>query len=139
MSALTIGAIAKQAGVNIETLRDYERQGVVAKPPRTGSNYRIYPEDTVRRVRFVKRAQELGFSLREIKVLLALRASRGARCEDVRRQALRKIEEIEDKIRSLQAMKTVLGKLADECASTQGPVSDCPILESLNANGGDER
>jgi MerR family mercuric resistance operon transcriptional regulator len=139
MCGSTIGAIAKQAGVNIETLRYYERQGVVAKPPRTGSNYRIYPQDTVRRVRFVKRAQELGFSLKEIKVLLALRASRGARCEDVRRQALRKVEEIEDKIRSLEAMKLVLGKLADECAATRGPVSDCPILESLNANGGDER
>ena len=135
MSGSTIGAIARQAGVNIETLRYYERQGVVAKPPRTGSNYRIYPQDTVRRIRFVKRAQELGFSLKEIKALLALRASRGSKCEDVRRQALRKIDEIEEKIRSLEAMKTVLGKLAEECASTQGPLSDCPILESLNANG----
>lgn len=135
MSGLTIGAVAKQAGVNIDTLRYYERQGVVVKPPRTDSNYRAYPEETVRRVRFVKRAQELGFSLKEIKGLLALRATRGARCEDVRQQALRKIEDIEDKIRSLQAMKAALGKLADECASTRGPVSDCPILESLNANG----
>jgi len=135
MAGLTIGTVAKKAGVNIDTLRFYERQGVIVKPPRTDSNYRMYPEETVRRVQFVKRAQELGFSLKEIKGLLALRATRGARCEDVRRQALEKIEEIEEKIRSLEAMKVALEKLADECAATRGPVSDCPILESLNANG----
>jgi MerR family mercuric resistance operon transcriptional regulator len=121
--------------VNIDTLRYYERQGVVAQPPRTDSNYRAYPEDTIRRVRFVKRAQDLGFSLKEIKGLLALRATRSAKCEDVRQQALRKIEEIEDKIRALEAMKAALGKLADECASTRGPIRDCPILESLNTGG----
>ena len=135
MPGLNIGEAARQAGVNIDTLRYYERQGVVEKPPRTRSNYRVYPEDTVRRVRFVKRAQELGFSLKEIKGLLALRARRGARCEDVREQAVRKIEEIEEKIRSLEAMKAALGKLAEECGSTRGPLSDCPILESLNTNG----
>ncbi len=83
MAGLTIGTVARKAGANIDTLRFYERQGVIVKPPRTDSNYRMYPEETVRRVQFVKRAQELGFSLREIKGLLALRATRGAKCEDV--------------------------------------------------------
>ena len=135
MNGLTIGSVAQQAGVNIETLRYYERKGVVPKPPRTSSNYRLYSEDTVRRVRFVKRAQELGFSLREIKELLALRATRGAKCQDVRRQALHKIEEMDEKILSLEAMKDVLRKLVKECASTSAPASDCPILESLDSNG----
>ena len=127
MNGFTIGTVAQQAGVNIETLRYYERKGIVPKPPRTSSNYRLYSEETVRRVRFVKRAQELGFSLREIKELLALGATRGAKCQDVRRQALHKIEEIDEKIRALEAMKDVLRKLVKECASTCAPVSDCPI------------
>ncbi len=135
MNGLTIGNVAQQAGVNIETLRYYERKAVVPKPPRTSSNYRLYSEDTVRRVRFVKRAQELGFSLREIKELLALRATRGARCDDVRRHALHKIRDIEEKIQTLQAMKDALFKLVKECASTSAAASDCPILEALDSNG----
>ena len=128
MPAFTIGRVAKQAGVKIDTLRFYERQGLVPEPSRTASNYRVYPEDTARGVRFVKRAQDLGFSLREIKGLLKLRATPGTPCEDVRRQALNKIEEIDDKIRSLRAMKAALAKLADECATTQGSVARLPDL-----------
>ncbi len=135
MSGLTIGTVANQAGVNIETLRYYERKGIVSKPPRTSSNYRVYPDETVRRVRFVKRAQELGFSLNEIKELLALRATRGATCDDVCRQALHKIGDIEEKIQTLQAMKDALRKLVKECASANAPVSDCAILEALDSNG----
>ena len=135
MNGLTIGTVAQQAGVNIETLRYYERKGIVPKPPRTSSNYRVYPEETVRRVRIVKRAQELGFSLNEIKELLALRATRGATCDDARRQALHKIGDIEKKIQTLQAMKDALHKLVKECASANAPVSDCPILEALDSNG----
>jgi len=135
MHGFTIGRVAKQAGVKIDTLRFYEREGVIPEPSRTESNYRVYPEDTARRVRFVKRAQDLGFSLREIKGLLGLRATPGARCEDVRQQALNKMVEIEDKIRSLKAMKAALAKLAEECSTTEGSVADCPILDSLNAIG----
>ncbi len=87
MTTLTIGDVAKRANVHIETLRYYERLGIVPKPPRTRSNYRLYPEDTVRRVRFVKHAQELGFSLKEIKELLSLRATSGATCKDVHERA----------------------------------------------------
>ena len=71
MNGLTIGTVAQQAGVNIETLRYYERKGIIPKPLRTSSNYRLYSKETVRRVRFVKRAQELGFSLREIKARIS--------------------------------------------------------------------
>ena len=89
MDGLTIGAVAKQANVRVETLRYYERQGLVARPPRSRSNYRLYPADTVRRVQFIKRAQSLGFSLQEITELLTLRAEPTARCADVRRLAYR--------------------------------------------------
>lgn len=134
MDGLTIGNVAKLAEVHIETLRYYERKGVVPRPPRTISNYRRFPEDTVRRVRFVKHAQELGFSLKEIKELLALRGTRGAGCRNVQQRAAAKITEIEEKIRSLQAMRKALDKLVRECRGS-GPLTECSILESLDSNG----
>ena len=134
MAELTIGKVAGRAGVKIDTLLYYERQGVIAPPERNGSNYRVYGEDTVPRVRFVKRAQELGFSLAEIKDLLELRVSDDASCADVRDQALAKVSDLEEKIRSLQAMRRVLAKLAEEC-SGQGPVDACPILSALDDKG----
>jgi MerR family transcriptional regulator, copper efflux regulator len=124
MSGLTIGEVAEQANVHIETLRYYERRGLVAKPPRSASNYRRYPEDAVRRVRFIKRAQELGFSLNDIKELLSLRADPEAGCAEV------KMKDIDAKISALTAMKYALSTLVTEC-SGEGPLSDCPILESL--------
>ncbi|MGH8066637.1 MAG: MerR family transcriptional regulator [Candidatus Entotheonellia bacterium] len=130
MDGLTIGEVAGQAEVHIETLRYYERRGLVAKPPRSTSNYRRYPEDAVRRVRFIKRAQELGFSLRDIKELLSLRAAPEAGCQEVRAHAEAKITDIDDKIGVLTAMKHALSTLVMEC-SGEGPLSDCPILESL--------
>ncbi len=135
MTTLTIGDVAKQAQVNIETLRYYERQGIVSKPPRTRSNYRLYPEDTVRRVRFVKHAQELGFSLKEIKGLLSLRATPGTSCQDVQQRATAKINEIDEKILSLQSMQQVLHKLVQQCVARHGSLSECPVLESLDSNG----
>ena len=132
MDGVTIGEVAKEAQVNIETMRYYERRGLVPKPPRSVSNYRLYPEDSVRRVRFIKRAQELGFSLKEIKDLLTLRASVGARCAQVEKRATDKIQDIEQKIKTLRAMKKALSKLVAEC-SGQGPVTNCPILESLDS------
>ncbi len=134
MDGLTIGNVAKLAEVHIETLRYYERKGVVPRPPRTISNYRRFPEDTVRRVRFVKHAQELGFSLKEIKELLALRGTRGAGCRNVQQRAAAKITEIEEKIRSLQGMRKALDKLVRECRGS-GPLTECSILESLDSNG----
>ena len=132
MAGLTIGAVANRAAVHVETLRYYERRGLLGRPPRSAANYRLYPVDALRRVRFIKRAQELGFSLKEIKELLSLRAAPQARCADVRQRATAKIAAIEEKVRSLQAMRRALLKLVAECAG-RGPVTDCPILLSLNA------
>jgi MerR family transcriptional regulator, copper efflux regulator len=130
MSGLTIGEVAEQANVHMETLRYYERRGLVARPPRSASNYRRYPEDTVRRVRFIKRAQELGFSLNDIQELLSLRADSEAGCAEVRACAEAKMKDIDAKIGALTAMKYALSTLVAEC-SGEGPVSDCPILASL--------
>jgi len=138
MNGLTIGEVAKHAHVRIETLRYYERMGLVAPPPRNGANYRLYPEETVRRVQFIKRAQELGFSLREITELLALRATPETPCADIRTRALDKITAIEEKIRELRAMKHALTQLVAEC-SGQGEITDCPILASLDTEGAYEK
>lgn len=127
---MTIGQVAKKGGVNIETVRYYERQGLIPPPPRRESGYREYPEDTVRRIRFIKRAQELGFSLNEIAELLALRVGPGTTCADVRRLAAVKIREIEEKMETLGKMKEAITKLTTECEG-RGPTSECPILEAL--------
>jgi MerR family transcriptional regulator, copper efflux regulator len=101
MNGLTIGEVAERAKGYIETLRYYERRGLLARPPRSASNYRLYPEDAVQRVRFIKRAQELGFSLKDIKELLSLRAAPEAECGEIRAHVDAKIKDIEEKIGSL--------------------------------------
>jgi MerR family mercuric resistance operon transcriptional regulator len=131
MNGFTIGEVAEQANVHVETLRYYERRGLIEQPPRSASNYRLYPEDAVRRVQFIKRAQELGFSLKDIKELLALRATPEAECGEIRARAEAKIKGIDEKIGALMAMKDALAKLVTEC-SGEGPLTDCPILESLD-------
>jgi len=131
MPDLTIGEVAKRAGVHVETLRYYERRGLLREPPRTPSNYRVYPPDTVRRVRFIKRAQELGFSLKEINELLSLRATPKARCKDVRQRAETKLDDIEQKMRDLRRMKKALSGLVAQC-SGKGPITACPILEAID-------
>lgn len=130
MENLKIGEVARRAGVNLQTIHYYERRGLLPEPPRSPSNYRLYPDDTVRRVRFIKRAQELGFTLKEIEELLSLRASPRSKCADVRKRAQTKVEDIDEKIRSLQGMRKALTGLIGECLG-KGPVSECPILESL--------
>ena len=130
MNGLTIGGVARRAGVGIETVRFYERRELIDEPPRRESGYRQFPEETVLRIRFIKHAQELGFSLREIKELLALRLDAGARCLDVRERAEAKISEIDAKIRSLRTMKRALTKLTAAC-SGKGPATECPILEGF--------
>ncbi|HSX81863.1 MAG TPA: MerR family DNA-binding protein, partial [Candidatus Saccharimonadia bacterium] len=97
-------------------------------------NYRLYPEETLRRVQFIKRAQQLGFSLKEITELLALRATPDTPCADIRTRGLAKINDIEAKMRALHAMKRALTQLVEECPE-QGTITDCPILESLDTEG----
>jgi MerR family transcriptional regulator, copper efflux regulator len=130
VDGLTIGEVAKRARVHVETLRYYERRGLLIKPLRSESNYRLYADDTVRRVRFIKATQALGFSLKEIQELLSLRAAPQARCVDIRMRAETKITDIDAKVDLLIAMKHALSKLVEEC-STDGPLTDCPILAAL--------
>ena len=132
IESLTIGRLARAVGVNLETVRYYERRGLLPKPPRSGSGYRLFPAEAKRRLRFIRRAQELGFSLGEIRELLSLRVAPTAKSADVRRRAQAKITDIEAKIRSLQSMKKALRELTQTCSGC-GPVRDCPILESLDA------
>ena len=129
---LTIGQVAKRSGIGIETVRFYERKGLVEEPPRTDLGYRQYPEDVVARIRFIRRSKELGFKLKEISELLSLRVDPDTTCADVRKQTELKIADVEEKIRALQRIKTALKKLAASCVST-GPTSECPILEALDS------
>ena len=132
MKTLTIGKVASRAGLGIETVRFYEREGLIAEPPRSeSSGYRHYPEDTVARLRFVKKAKELGFSLKEIRELLSLKAKPSGSCADVRVRATDKIENINQKIEVLEAMRGALMGLVDECSGT-GPRTECPILNALD-------
>ncbi len=134
MEHLKIGEIAEQSQVNLQTIRYYEREGLLPKPPRLASGYRVFSPDAVRRVRFIKKAQELGFSLKEIKELLAIRFDPEGDCSMVRKLARAKLADIDEKMRSLEAIKKVLGKLATACPG-RGPSTECPILESIEPNG----
>lgn len=131
MTTFTIGKIAKAAGLGVETVRFYERLGLIAEPGRSGSGYRQYRPETVRRLQFIVRAKALGFTLQEIGKLLDLRATPGAGCADVQARAEAKITDIEERIAQLNAMKRVLGELVAQCRS-EGPLSECPILDALN-------
>ena len=134
MTTLNIGQLAKKSQVNIDTVRYYERRGIIPEPPRRDSGYRQYPENAVARIRFVKRAQELGFTLKEIQELLSLRVDPDTPCALVKRRADLKVIEIEEKLRSLKRIKKALNQLAASC-SGRGPVGDCPILEALGGRG----
>ena len=128
---LSIGRLAQETGIHLETVRYYERRGLLSKPPRTTSGYRIFPTEAIRRLRFIKRAQDLGFSLREIRELLELRVSSGAESAEIRRRTEAKIVDIEGKVRTLNSMRKALQKLTLSCSGCV-PISECPILESLD-------
>ncbi len=132
MKSMTTGQVAKQANVNIETIRYYERRGLIPEPPRRESGYRQYPHDAIRRLQFIKRAQELGFSLKEIGELLSLRVNLQASSVDIKRRVDAKITGIDARIRDLKGMKGALMKLASAC-SGRGPTSECPILDALES------
>lgn len=134
MSRLTVGRLARNAGVNLETVRYYERQCLVSPAARTESGYRIYQQESVRRIRFIKRAQELGFSLNEIKELLSLRVDANATATDVRVRAQTKLVSVEEKIRHLRDIQQSLTRLIESCHGG-GPASECPILENLDGKG----
>lgn len=128
---LTIGEVSRLAGVNRETLRYYEREGVIEPPVKNDSGYRIYPPDAVKRIRFIKRAQELGFSLKEITELMALQNNvRDATCRDVKQYAVDKAETIEKKIADLQQMRSQLLELIASCDEDYA-LDACPILNAF--------
>ena len=129
---LTIGKVADRGGVRVQTIRYYERRGLLPKPARTASGYRKYSDEAVRRLQFIRRAQALGFSLGEIEELLSLRMQPGTTCGDIRKRARQKIATVNDKIEELQRIRDALGKLAAACKG-QGPTSECPILEALES------
>lgn len=130
MEIMTIGKIAHLAEVGVETVRFYERKGLIPTPPNRDSGYRQYPRETVLRIRFIKRAKELGFTLREVGDLLSLRAAPETTCEDMRERAQSKITEIDAKLNTLRKMRQALVRLTDACTG-KGTVSDCPVLEAL--------
>ena len=130
--ALKIGEVAERGGVNLQAIRYYERERLLPEPPRLESGYRMFPESTVRLVRFIKRAQEIGFSLGEIRELLSLRMDAQRERAEVRTLAQAKMTDIDGKIRTLKAMKTALHRLTERCSGC-GPATECPILESIDS------
>ncbi len=130
---LNIGKVARGGGVSVDTLRFYEREGLIAAPDRGANGYRRYPPDAIARVRFIKRAQDVGFTHKDIRELLSLRADPKASCRDVRARATQKLRDIEAKMAVLERMKSVLSTWIEECPS-RGPVAECPIIDALESD-----
>lgn len=126
----TIGKLAKEAGVKIDTVRFYERKGLIKQPSNT-SGFRKYPYEDALKIRFIKRTQELGFTLKEAKELLDLKISKSAKCSLVKNKADLKIQEVELKIKDLKRIKKTLKGLSDACGRKDVSTSECPILESF--------
>jgi Hg(II)-responsive transcriptional regulator len=131
-TSIQTGEVAARAGVNIQTLRYYERRGLLKEPPRRPSGFRRYPQDTVRIIRFIKHAQELGFTLREIDELLRLREDRARTCDEVRRAAEAKIADIDSKLSRLTAVRHALEVLVESCRRRRA--MRCPLIEALDAD-----
>ncbi len=125
---LTIGKLSNASKVNVETVRFYERKGLLIQPKKVGS-FRYYPESYIARIKFIKRSQELGFTVNEAKELLDLKIKNQAKCRDVLEKTEDKISEINAKIKDLKKMRKSLEGLAKCCVDDNQPLSDCPILE----------
>ena len=130
----TIGKFAQQGGVTADTVRYYEKEGLLASARKTEAGYRLYDEDAIRRLRFIRQAQQCGFSLSEIGELLALKNSDAACCKDVRSVAIGKKLQLEHKIRALQLMSHALGELIATCNDEARPLDACPILAALESS-----
>jgi len=130
MSSYTIGQLSRSSGTGVETIRYYEREGLISEPPRRASGYRQYPEDALSRLRFIRHAKALGFSLKDIKELLELRVTPGTTCADIRKRAETKIADVRVKLETLRQIEQALVKLTATCGG-RGPISDCPILDAL--------
>lgn len=130
MKSLTIGKVASESGVGVETVRFYEREGLLNQPARKPSGYRQYEPEAIARLRFIKRAQRLGFTLREIKELLALKLDPDATRKQVKERAVAKIADIEQRIDELKRMKKALAPLILACDG-KGALDGCPILDAI--------
>lgn len=128
---MSIGELAADAGVNVETVRFYERKGLIAQPSRPEAGYRKYDDQTSRRIRFIREAQELGFSLTEIRQLLTLRVDPTTSCADVKDAAKARIVSIDEKIATLKTMRKALVEITNSCSGS-GPTTECPILDALD-------
>jgi len=131
MKTFTVGQLAKNAAVNVETVRYYERRGLLPKPARSGSKYRQYTEKDVTRLVFIRRAKELGFTLREISELLSLRLDDETTCGDVKKLSVQKLSDVEKKITDLQSIKEKLEELVRLCDQENAATNECPILGAL--------
>ncbi len=127
---MKIGEVAKAAELGVHAVRFYEREGLIGKPARRPSGYREYSRDTVESLRFIRRAKELGFSLKEISELLSLETDSQATAAEVKKLAEAKLDDIESRIRALQRMRRALRKVTDGCPGS-GPTSGCSILRTL--------
>ncbi len=126
---ISIGAAARGSGVNIETIRFYERSGLLAAPPRTAGGHRVYDAGGVKRLNFVRRARELGFTLDQVRDLLALADEAKTSCAEVAALATIQLDSVRGRLADLVRMETVLAAMIDRCAG--GTLPDCPILEAL--------
>lgn len=131
---MTIGTLAKNAGVGVETVRFYERKGILKKPQKPESGFRSYTREDARKIQFIRRAQELGFTLREIRDILGMEANSRATCTDLKSKAEMKLSEIERKIRDLRNMKRTLERFAGACGSKNVSIRECGILECFSSD-----
>ncbi len=128
-SRLTIGALSKQTSCNVETIRFYEKAGLLPPPPRTAGGFRLYDRDDAARLVFIRRARELGFTLDEVRALLKLAADRENTCAEARDVASSHLQEVRKKISDLRRLERVLGEMVVRCAD--GTLPDCPLIEAL--------
>lgn len=133
---MTIGKLAQAADTSAETIRFYERTGFLPTPDRLASGYRVYGQDSVRRLRFVTEAKALGFSLAEITELVGLTVDENADCAQVNAKAVQKLKEIESKLRLLRKMRDGLKVLAKRCPADEQPLTECSIINHLYGEEG---
>lgn len=131
MTGMKIGAVAKRSNIGIETIRYYEREGLLLEPERRPSGYRQYDESTVERLAYIRQAKELGFTLGEIRELLELSFVAHSECGHIRQRAEAKIADIEKRIRNLHHMKRSLGKIVEHCRA-KNTAKDCPLVHKTH-------
>src|SRR5574338_632060 len=133
MSVLTIGKVAEKSQVTADSIRYYEREGLLRPAKKSASGYRLYTDDAIRRIRFIKQAQDCGFSLAEIREMLELRSTGKGCCDDIYRVSVQRKLQLEHKIKALTAMSHALSRLIDMCSHDRKSLAACPILAALDA------